>query len=166
MSVCEVGQTSVGMIEYTARQEDEVVTVRAKLQLMPKHWYGWQMLPGYAGKQYVPYFSPIWMKEVTPRKTGRGILTNGFINALYAEGVQDFTLDLRVLKHEAGYLVSEILYEDQFTRDRTAIISHIEFEWIRLFCPDLWTARPPSSFSTAEQGSVSHYLKAIYPIPH
>jgi hypothetical protein len=153
------------MIDYTARQEDEVVTVHAELQLMPKHWYGWQMLPGYAGKQYVPYFSPIWMKEVTPRKTGKGILTIEFINALYAEGVQYFTLDLRVLKREASYLVSEIRYEDQDTRYRTAIISRIEFDWIRLFCPDLWTARPPSSFSTVEQGSVSHYLKAIFPIP-
>jgi hypothetical protein len=34
--------------------------VHAKLQLMPRHWYGWQMLPGYFG---VPYFSPIWAER-------------------------------------------------------------------------------------------------------
>jgi len=84
--------------------------VNAKLQLTRRHWYSWQMLPGYFGEPRVPYFSPIWVKEVTPRKTGKGILTLGFINTLYAEGVQDFTLDLRILKHEGGYLVSEILY--------------------------------------------------------
>ena len=83
---------------------------------------------------------------------------------LYAEGVQDFTFDLRVLKREANYLVSEILYEDQLTQDRTAIISYIEFEWIQRFCPDLWAAHTPS-FGTVEQGSVSHYLQAIFRLP-
>ena len=89
-------------------QEERVTTVNAKLQLTPRHWYSWQMLPGYFGEPLVPYFSPIWVKEVTPRKTGKGILALGFINTLYAEGVQDFTLDLRILKHEASYLLSEM----------------------------------------------------------
>ena len=80
--------------------------MHAKLQLMPRHWYGWQMLPGYFG---VPYFSPIWVQEVTPRKTGKGILAVKFINMLYAEGVQDFHVNLRILKHEASYLTAEIL---------------------------------------------------------
>jgi len=90
-----------------------VATVNAKLQLTPGHWYGWQMLPGYFGEPPVPYCSPIWVKDVTPRKTGKGILGLGFINTLYAEGAQGFTLDLRILKHEASYLVSEILYEKE-----------------------------------------------------
>jgi hypothetical protein len=153
------------MVDNTVRRGDEVTTMYAKLQLTPKHWYGWQMLPGYVAERNVPYFSPIWVQDVTPRKTGRRILTVRFINALYAEGVQDFALELRVLKHEINYLVSEILYPDQSMRDRTAIISNIEFDWIRRFCPDLWTARPPSSFSTVEQGSVSHYLKALFRFP-
>jgi hypothetical protein len=51
------------------------------------------------------------VREVTPRKTDKGILALGFINSLYAEGVQDVTFDLRILKHEASYLVSEILDE-------------------------------------------------------
>jgi len=144
---------------------DEGTTVHARLQLTPKHWYGWEMLPGYFAKRYLPYFSPIWLEDVTPRKAGRGILTVRFINTMYAEGVQDVTLDLRVLKRENSYLVGEILYHGQSPRDRTAIISHIEFDWIRLFCPDLWVAHPPSSFSTIEQRSVSHYLKALFSVP-
>ena len=98
--------------------------VNTKLQLTRRHWYSWQMLPGYFGEPRVPYFSPIWVKEVTPRKTGKGILALGFINTLYAEGVQDFSLDLRILKHEAGYLVSEILYGNEGPSDRTAIVGH------------------------------------------
>jgi hypothetical protein len=136
--------------------------VHARLQLTPKHWYGWQMLPGYAGERNIPYFSPIRMEEVTPRKTGKGILTIKFFNALYAQGVQDFTLDLSILKREASYLVSEILYAGQSTRGRTAIIGRIEFEWIQFFCPSLWTSRPPSSFGTVEQESVSRYLDSLF----
>jgi hypothetical protein len=136
--------------------------VNAKLQLTPTHWYGWQMLPGYFGEPRVPYFSPICVKEVKPRRTGKGILALGFINTLYAEGVQDFTLDLRILKHEASYLVSEILYGKDGPWDRTAIISDIGFEWIQHFCPGIWAARPPSSFLGIEQGSVSQYLNALF----
>jgi hypothetical protein len=147
------------------RREDAVTTMHESMKLTPRHWYGWQMLPGYDGEQYVPHFSPILLEEVTPRKTGKGILTVGFFNAFYPEGVQDFTLDLRILKRESSYLVGEILYEDARTRDRTAIISHIDLEWIRRFCPELWTAYPPSSFGTVEQGSSFHYLKAIFQRP-
>jgi hypothetical protein len=139
--------------------------MNAKLQLVPKHWYGWQMLPGYVtGDNCLPYFSPIWIQEVTPRKTGKNILAVRFINVLYAEGVQDFFLDLRVLKREASYLVSEILYTGQSTRDRTAIISHIDFDWLRRFYPDLCAAQPPSSFGTAEERTISGYLDALFPI--
>jgi len=139
-----------------------VTTAHARLQLMPKRWFGWQMLPGYVTEGNVPYFSPIWVEDVIPRKTGRRILTLQFINVLYAEGVQDFVLDLRILKHESSYLVSEIFHTDQSARYRTAIISQIEFDWIRRFCPELWEARPPSSFSTVEQGSVSRYLTTLF----
>lgn len=139
-----------------------MTTVNAKLQLSPRHWYSWQMLPGYFGDPPVPYFSPIWVKDVTPRKTGKGILRLGFINTMYAEGVQDFTLDLRILKHEASYLVSVILDEKEGPSDRTAIIGLIGFEWIQHFCPNTWTARPPSSFRDIGQRSVSHYLNALF----
>ena len=136
--------------------------MNTNLKLTPGHWYSWQMFPGYFGDPPVPYFSPIWVKDVTPRKTGKGILGLGFVNTLYAEGVQDFTLDLRILKNEASYLMSEILYGNEGPSDRTAIIGIIGFEWIQHFCPSIWTARPPSSFRGIDQGNVSHYLNALF----
>lgn len=136
--------------------------VAAKLQLMPRHWYSWQMLPGYSSGAPVPYFSPIWVQEVTPRRTGTGILALGFIRALYAEGVQPVTFDLRILKHEASYLVSEIRYGKESPTDRTAIIGHIGFEWIQRSCPGIWAERPPALFRGIEQGSVTHYLNALF----
>jgi hypothetical protein len=130
----------------------------AKLQMAPKNWYGWQMLPGYGSG--FPYFSPIWVQEVIPRKSGRGILGLKFINALYAEGVQDFTLDLRIIRHQASYLVAELLYEGESSRDRTAIISKIELSWIRYLCPELWASRPASDSSGQEDAT--HYLNTIF----
>ena len=43
-----------------------------------------------------------------PSQTGKGILAVKFINMLYAEGVQDFHVNLRILKHEASYFTAEI----------------------------------------------------------
>lgn len=56
-------------------------------------WYGWQMMPGYGS----PYYSPIDVYNIEPRRNGRSELTLRFFNAFYAEGVQDFEKTLHVL---------------------------------------------------------------------
>ena len=132
------------------------------LQIEPGRWFGWQMIPGCSGNRNVPYFSPVLVQRVTPRKTGKKILTGSFINVFSAEGVQNFELDLRILKHEADYLIAELLYGDEVPPDRSAVISHIEFEWIRRFCPDLWFSRPPTSVGGSAETSVSEYLSAVF----
>jgi len=133
------------------------------LKLVPDRWYGWQMVPGYFGERNVPYFSPMRVVSITPLKTGRGILKMSFWNILYAEGVQDFNLDLRVLKHEANYMIGEIHYAASGPDDRSAVISHIEFDWIRHCCPSLWAFHPPETMSPAAQRSVSVYLDELFP---
>ena len=132
------------------------------LKLVPDRWYGWQMVPGYLGERNVPYFSPIRVFSITPLKTGRGILKMSFWNVLYADGVQDFNLDLRVLKHEANYVIGE-MHDASGPDDRSAVISHIEFDWIRHCCPSLWAAHPPATVSPAAQLSVSAYLDELFP---
>ena len=133
-----------------------------RLKLEPDTWYGWQMIPGYIGERNVPYFSPILVHQVVPQKTGKSILRLDFSNVFYAEGVKDFSLDLRILKHSADYLVADLLYGDDGP-DRVAVISHIEFAWIERFCPSLWFHRPPSSFSPEPAAtSVSKYLNAVF----
>lgn len=121
-----------------------MVTQVAKLQLFRGTWYAWEMLPGYTSESFEPYFSPILIQEIVPKKTGQGILAIKFINLFYADGVKDFSLDLKVSKHEAQYLIADILYSKGGPRDRAAIISRLEFEWIRRFGPHLWWHRPPS----------------------
>lgn len=133
-----------------------------RLQLVPGRWFGWQMIPGYDGERNVPYFSPIEVRRVTPRRTGRGVLSVAFFNALYAEGVRDFQMDLRILSHQANYLVAELVDGPPEQCHRSAVVSHIEFGWIRRCCPELWSERPPDSMGGPAESSVSLYLDAIF----
>ena len=132
------------------------------LQLNPSMWFGWEMIPGYLGERNVPYHSPIYVRRVTPKKTGKKILTLDFDNVFYASGVTDFSIDLRILKHAKNYIVAELLYGSESPIDRVAIISHIEFAWIERFCPHFWYTHPPSSYGAIAENSVSEYLDAVY----
>ena len=130
------------------------------LKLIENRWYAWQMIPGYFGERSVPYCSPIYVTRLMPLKTGKGTMEIHFANALYAQGVQDFQLTLKILKRAKDYLVADLVYASDEASDRCAVISHIEFEWVKRFCPDLWFHRPPSSCSHAS--SISHYLDEVF----
>jgi hypothetical protein len=132
-----------------------------KLKLVAQFWYAWQMIPGYVGQRNGPYCSPIFVERVVPKKTGKGILTLDFVNVFYAEGVQGFSLDLKILKHSTEYLIADLLGGPEET-DRAAIISNIEFAWIERFCPELWYHRPPASVVDTADGSVSLYLSEVF----
>jgi hypothetical protein len=100
--------------------------------LTKNRWYAWQMLPGYTD---VPYFSPIYVRAVTPMKSGKGVLKVEFLNAGYAEGVQDFTVEIRVLKRTPEYLIGELTGEP---KGRSCVVSTISPQWLGKFCPDFW----------------------------
>ena len=135
----------------------------SRLKLVPRTWYGWQMVPGYGSWRNHPYFSPIRVLGVQPHKSGRSILGVRFVNALYANGVKEFNLDLRILKREANYLVAELLYGSEGRRDRTAIISRIEMEWLERFCPELLASSPPRPGSP-EATSPARYLDRVFDV--
>jgi hypothetical protein len=139
-----------------------IVMSARKLILAPGDWYGWQMLPGYDETTRAPFFSPIRVERITPQKTGKSILTVAFWNVLDSEGVQDVAHDMRILKHEENYLIADLLYGEGGNTDRSAVISSIEFDWIRRMCPGIWANRPPESTSTAAQGNVSQYLNEVF----
>ena len=96
-------------------------------------WYAWQMFPGYGGS---PYLSPIWVHSVQPRKSGLSILKLAFLNVAYAEGVHDFSLELRILKRAPLFLAGEIVGQP----DRLAIVSTITFDWLQRNFPS-WLSR-------------------------
>ena len=132
-----------------------------KFKLYPKNWYAWEMIPGYFGERNVPYFSPVYVRKVTPLKTGKNVLRIEFINVFYAEGVQLFDLKLRILIHCEHYFVAEIVKNTPGI-ERCATVSTIEFEWIRTCCPSLWYHRPPSSVSKLAELDVSSYLSQVF----
>ncbi len=105
--------------------------------IRPKTWYGWQMIPGYHGDYNVPYFSPIYVEALTPHKSGNSRLTVTFLNALYAAGVRDFSVSLRVLKRSDHYIVGEILAPGFTGSERTAVISRLEPAWLSAHCPSV-----------------------------
>ena len=67
---------------------------------------------------------------------------------------------LKIIKHSADYLITDLLHAP----DRAAIISPIEFAWIKRFCPELWHERPPSSVGEHACAGVSVYLSEIFAI--
>lgn len=91
----------------------------AGLHLERGQWYAWQMLPGYSG--VIPYFSPIRVDSVTPKKAGHRRFRLSFLNAMYATGVQLVEMELHILKHDERYLIAEI--DDETEDDRSVVIS-------------------------------------------
>ena len=109
------------------------VDASGRFVLSPGRWYGWQMLPGYT-PAYRPYFSPILVEKVIPRKSGAGWLDITFYNAFYAEGVRDFHLAVRILVRGADYLVCAI--DGAGPNQRAAVISSLTMDWLRDHCPE------------------------------
>ena len=130
--------------------------------LAPNRWYGWQMIPGYAGSRCVPYFSPVYMRKVTPKKSGKGIIQMEFLNVLYAEGVQWFEVNVRVTNRSANFLIGELIESQKSADARCVVLSHIEFEWLRRFCPEIMGNSPVERCSSVAQSSVSMYLNEVF----
>lgn len=127
-----------------------------ELHLVRGRWYGWEMLPGY-GELFSPYFSPIFVQVVLPKKTGHRRLRVSFVNIGYAEGVQDFELDLRVLEHQRGYMIVSLEYGPEGPQDRCAVISELNHVWLNRFCPQHIGQRP-----LAAGADISQYLNDVF----
>jgi hypothetical protein len=130
-----------------------------RLCLVGGRWYGWQMLPGYTAG-YDPYFSPIRVLRAEGLKTGRGIFRLDFWNALYAEGVQEFQVDLNVQTRHAAYLVADLREPGGGVVERSAVISTMSITWLQRFCP-LLVHGPP--VGTAGDDDAQRYLDGLFP---
>ena len=131
-----------------------------QLFLVEGRWYGWQMLPGYTA-EYDPYFSPIRVLRAEALKTGRGMLRLVFWNALYAEGVQEFHVDLHVRTRRTDYLMADLRDPGANFLDRSAVISTMSISWLRRFCPSL--VHGPQ-VHTAADAEAQRYLNVLFPV--
>lgn len=130
--------------------------------LEPNRWHGWQMIPGYAGERCVPFFCPCWMNAVTPQKSGKGLLKLDVWVTGCAEGINNGEANLKVIHRGENYLIAQMLFRDAPEASRSVVISHIEFEWVRRFCPELWASHPVERTPSFGSGSISFYLDDIF----
>lgn len=128
--------------------------MKKRFTLEREKWYAWQMFPGYAD---FTYFSPIYVHEVVPRKTGKGVFTLKFHNAFYAQGVQHFESDLHTLKRCEDYLLCEPASGDENYRARSMIITSLTRKWLETFCPHL-IERYSLSHAHSTVDDIQHYM--------
>jgi hypothetical protein len=127
-----------------------------RLTLVRGHWYAWQMLPGYVG-EFIPYSSPILVTSVKLEKSGKGWLELGFFNAFYAEGVQGFTLRMRVLARTPSYLIAHLDHSSGF--ERHAVIGKMTFDWLKQTCRPWYEEQPKERMeSSLASSEVDYYL--------
>ncbi len=101
------------------------------------------MLPGY-GSDFLPYFSPILVRDINLLNTGKGELELVFFNALYAQGVQDFKKQLRVLTRRSHHLLAADVGSENAGEiaKRDVVIGQISFELLKRFLPEWFGERP------------------------
>lgn len=110
-------------------------------KIIPGHWYGWQMLPGYAG----PYYSPIRIKQCEVAEL-ESALNVAFHNLCYASGVRNFETKLTNVFWTDDF-VSGTIDNGDLIPNRLGIITAITPRWISHFCKDIG-----SDFQTFDGG--------------
>jgi len=107
------------------------------LLLEAGQWWGWLEMParhpGWGA-------SPIFVTEVKPLKTGKGILRLGFVHVMRPKQASRRTADLTIIQACASHLVGT--FEDDDGTRRTAVVSAADFDWLRSWSPLLWQRRP------------------------
>jgi hypothetical protein len=117
------------------------------------------MFPGYSSDANLPCSSPIYVQQVDPLRNGTGHLRLAFMIALYAQGVQDFTLNLRVVLRRELYMIAELDY-GVGSAERSVVISDVTFEWLEMFCPTLLGKLRPHSEHSSK--GVLGYLNELF----
>ncbi|GGC67480.1 hypothetical protein GCM10011504_51800 [Siccirubricoccus deserti] len=111
--------------------------------LHPRRWYAFQTIPGERPDSAFRPCTPAFITEVTPLKSGKGVLRLGFVAALCPVAAERRTLDLRVVLHRADYLIGTFL--DAGGCERTAIFREVDLPWLAHYATEFWSRFPPSS---------------------
>ena len=81
------------------------------------------------------HFSPIWVQEIVPLKTGTGRLRLYFFHGNYSEGVQDKGYDLQVVQRFDRHLVA--LRRSDGIATATVILEPMTRAWLAPHFPHL-----------------------------
>ncbi len=82
------------------------------------------------------HYSPVWVSEVRPLKTGAGRLVVSFYHANYPEGVRDKVYELTVLHRAPGFVLSKN-QTGEIGQERIVIFEAISGDWLRRHFPAL-----------------------------
>lgn len=115
-----------------------------RFALHPHAWYAMEFVFRSAER----HFSPIWLEEITPLKTGNGMLRLVFFHANYPEGVQDKAYDLQVVQRFERHLIA--LRRSDGVADATVILEPITREWCTQHFPQM-RLRDKSDLSLASE---------------
>ena len=114
------------------------------LKVRTGKWYGWHMFPGYSS---LPYSSPILVRSVGPARSPNR-LTIDFVNIGYAEGVQDFCIELSLSAWGDSYLAGT--YDDE--SGRMGVVTALTPDWLSQHFPRSFEVLPAlRDAATAEQ---------------
>jgi len=100
------------------------------------------------------HHSPIYVYEIRPLKTGRGVFELVFYHANYPEGVQTKEYVLRTLKRSAGHLVAERPSDDG--NAPTVLLHGISGKWLDQHFPHFFR-------EVEKSADVQAYLNRRFP---
>lgn len=116
--------------------------------LYPRTWYAMEYL--FPSGHW--HYSPVWVEEAVPRKTGKGLLLVRFYHANYSEGVRSKEYTIMVLRREEGYLLG--FRVDTSSRSQVPILFlGMTREWLCAHFPEAAKALP-------DDGDLPHFLDA------
>ena len=126
-------------------------------------WYSWHMLPGYGG-DFLPYVSPILIRNIKLLKSGKGELELEFFNAFYSQGVQNFKKRLRVLTRRSHHLLAVEIGNDKDAKltGRDVVIGQLSFDWLKRFLNEWYAERPSSLDISGHFMDAENYLSVRF----
>lgn len=114
-----------------------------KFIMSPRHWYSWQILSREAHVAPPWRCTPVYISDIQPLKTGKGILRIEFIAALHPGAAQRKKIDVRVLVHLPGALIGT--WRENDGSEQICLFGVVDFAWLEQHCTMFWTRFPPSS---------------------
>lgn len=103
--------------------------------IQPRHWFACRTVPDLRIGWSSMAASPVFVTEVEPLKTGKGILRLKLIPLLYPTGPSEIQIDLRVIHHREGYLVG--VAKELAGAEHTVILEQVSFGWLEQHCPSI-----------------------------
>lgn len=108
--------------------------------------------------------TPVLLTDVSPLKTGKGLLRLSLAPLLFPTGPKEIVADFRVVHHRASHLIA--VASDFAGKETTCIFEDIDFQWLETNVPSIFEKVTGgwSNPETAQEGLTARFggsLKAI-----